>query len=198
KVYTVHRREKAYVRFSCNTGGAMGMNMVTKGVHNVIEFLTYDFPYMDVIGISGTGNHRFIGPVTSSRTTCCSELDQATWQISILKDSNQRRDRERKLTRYTRSTSSSYTICDMMHISKSENKYGCIGGAQYAQEPHRLCCCRLSIGGFNTHASKIVFDIFIATCQDPAQNMESSQGSTMMKPLMGKIYNYLSLHHLLT
>ena len=84
------------------------------------------------------------------------------------------------------------------HISKSENKYGCIGGAQYAQEPHRLCCCRLSIGGFNTHASKIVFDIFIATCQDPAQNIESSQGSTMMKPLMGKIYNYLSLHHLLT
>uniref|UniRef100_A0A0D3DJU6 Uncharacterized protein n=1 Tax=Brassica oleracea var. oleracea TaxID=109376 RepID=A0A0D3DJU6_BRAOL len=165
----------------------MGMNMVTKGVHNVIEFLTYDFPYMDVIEISGTGNH--------------SKLDQATWQISILKDSNQRRDRERELTRYTRSTSSSYTICDMMcfeNISKSENKYDCIGGAQYAQEPHRLCCCRLSIGGFNTHASKIVFDILIATCQDPAQNMESSQGSTMMKPLMGKIYNYLSLHHLLT
>ncbi|KAG5388181.1 hypothetical protein IGI04_029722 [Brassica rapa subsp. trilocularis] len=112
KVYTVHCREKTYVRFSCNTGGAMGINMVTKGVHNVIEFLTYDFPYMDVIGISGTGNHR------------------------------------------------------------------------------------LSIGGFNTHASKIMFDIFIATCQDPAQNMESSQGITMMKPLMGKIYKYLSLHHL--
>ena len=59
KVYTVHCREKTYVRFSCNTGGAMGINMVTKGVHNVIEFLTYDFPYMDVIGISGTGNHRW-------------------------------------------------------------------------------------------------------------------------------------------
>ncbi|CDY28685.1 BnaCnng05710D [Brassica napus] len=29
----------------------MGMNMVTKGVHTVIEYLTYDFPYMDVIGI---------------------------------------------------------------------------------------------------------------------------------------------------
>ncbi|KAL0683875.1 hypothetical protein Bca4012_050723 [Brassica carinata] len=31
----------------------MGMDMVTKGVHNVIEFLSDDFPYMDVIGISG-------------------------------------------------------------------------------------------------------------------------------------------------
>ncbi|KAH0848147.1 hypothetical protein HID58_056020 [Brassica napus] len=31
----------------------MGMNMVTKGVHNVIEFLSDDSPDMDVIGISG-------------------------------------------------------------------------------------------------------------------------------------------------
>ncbi|CAN6845835.1 unnamed protein product [Brassica oleracea] len=31
----------------------MGMDMVTKGVHNVIEFLSDDSPYMDVIGISG-------------------------------------------------------------------------------------------------------------------------------------------------
>ncbi|KAH0853997.1 hypothetical protein HID58_092687 [Brassica napus] len=31
----------------------MGMNMVIKGVHNVIEFLSDDSPDMDVIGISG-------------------------------------------------------------------------------------------------------------------------------------------------
>ncbi|KAL0751296.1 hypothetical protein Bca101_033299 [Brassica carinata] len=30
----------------------MGMDMVTKGVHNVIEFLSDDSPDMDVIGIS--------------------------------------------------------------------------------------------------------------------------------------------------
>ncbi|CDY11569.1 BnaC06g31700D [Brassica napus] len=29
----------------------MGMDMVTKGVHNVIEFLSDDSPDMDVIGI---------------------------------------------------------------------------------------------------------------------------------------------------
>ncbi|KAH0896314.1 hypothetical protein HID58_045882, partial [Brassica napus] len=33
--------------------GAMGIDMVTKGVHNVIEFLSDDSPDMDVIGISG-------------------------------------------------------------------------------------------------------------------------------------------------
>ena len=32
-----------------------------------------------------------------------------------------------------------------------------------------------SLGRFKSHASNIVFDVFIATCQDPAQNMESSQ-----------------------
>ena len=38
-----------------------------------------------------------------------------------------------------------------------------------------------SVGGFNAHASNIVSAIFIATGQDPAQNVESSQCITMME-----------------
>jgi hypothetical protein len=41
------------MRFTCSTGDAMGMNMVSKGVQNVLDFLQADFPDMDIIGISG-------------------------------------------------------------------------------------------------------------------------------------------------
>jgi len=39
-----------------------------------------------------------------------------------------------------------------------------------------------SIGGFNAHASNIVTAIFLATGQDPAQNVESSNCITLMEP----------------
>lgn len=40
-----------------------------------------------------------------------------------------------------------------------------------------------SLGGFNAHASNIVSAVFIATGQDPAQNVESSQCITMMEAI---------------
>lgn len=42
-----------------------------------------------------------------------------------------------------------------------------------------------SLGGFNAHASNIVSAIFIATGQDPAQNVESSHCITMMEAVNG-------------
>lgn len=41
------------MRFTCITGDAMGMNMVSKGVENVLGYLQNVFPDMDVISVSG-------------------------------------------------------------------------------------------------------------------------------------------------
>lgn len=38
-----------------------------------------------------------------------------------------------------------------------------------------------SLGGYNAHAANIVSAVFIATGQDPAQNIESSHCITMME-----------------
>jgi hydroxymethylglutaryl-CoA reductase (NADPH) len=43
-----------YMRCTCSTGDAMGMNMISKGVQNVLDFLQIDFPDMEVISISGS------------------------------------------------------------------------------------------------------------------------------------------------
>ncbi|TFK41635.1 hydroxymethylglutaryl-coenzyme A reductase-domain-containing protein [Crucibulum laeve] len=42
-----------------------------------------------------------------------------------------------------------------------------------------------SIGGFNAHASNILTAIFLATGQDPAQNVVSSNCMTLMEPING-------------
>jgi hydroxymethylglutaryl-CoA reductase len=41
------------MRFRCSTWDEMGMNMVLKGMHNVLCFLQDDSPDMDTISISG-------------------------------------------------------------------------------------------------------------------------------------------------
>ncbi|KAF3541646.1 hypothetical protein F2Q69_00021160 [Brassica cretica] len=86
----------------------MGIDMVTKGVHNVIDFLSDDSPDMDVIGISDN----FFSDINKPAAVNCIEGH----------GSNKKRDREQGV----------------------ENECVWLGGAQYTQEPHRLCCCRLS------------------------------------------------------
>ncbi|KAM9964613.1 hypothetical protein ACTFIW_004384 [Dictyostelium discoideum] len=50
-----------------------------------------------------------------------------------------------------------------------------------------------SIGGFNAHASNIVTALYIATGQDPAQNVESSNCITLMESINGGKDLYISV-----
>ncbi|TQE09471.1 hypothetical protein C1H46_004964 [Malus baccata] len=141
-----------YMRFTCSTGDAMGMNMVSKGVQNVLDFLQNDFPDMDVIGISGN---------------YCSDKKPAAvnWiegrGKSVVCEAVIKGDVVQKVLKTN--------VASLCELNMLKNLTGsAMAGA---------------LGGFNAHASNIVSAIYIATGQDPAQNVESSHCITMMEPI---------------
>ncbi|KAL3619835.1 3-hydroxy-3-methylglutaryl coenzyme A reductase 1 [Castilleja foliolosa] len=143
-----------YIRFRCSTGDAMGMNMVSKGVQNVLDFLQNDFPDMDVIGISGNfcsdKKPAAINWIEGrGKSVVCESVISGDIVTKVLKT----------------------TVSALVELNMLKNLTGsAIAGA---------------LGGFNAHAANIVSAIFIATGQDPAQNIESSHCITMMEAING-------------
>ncbi|KAL2529771.1 hydroxy methylglutaryl CoA reductase 1 [Forsythia ovata] len=139
-----------YIRFSCSTGDAMGMNMVSKGVQNVLDFLQSDFPDMDVIGISGN---------------FCSDKKPAA--VNWIEGRGKSVVCEAIITRDVVTKVLKTSVPALVELNMLKNLTGsAIAG---------------SLGGFNAHAANIVSAIYIATGQDPAQNIESSHCITMME-----------------
>nr|XP_043608336.1 3-hydroxy-3-methylglutaryl coenzyme A reductase 2-B-like [Erigeron canadensis] len=139
-----------YIRFCCSTGDAMGMNMVSKGVQNVLDFLGTDFPDMDVMGISGN---------------YCSDKKPAAvnWiegrGKSVVCEAVIKEEVVQKVLKTT--------VAALVELNMLKNLTGsAMAGA---------------LGGFNAHASNIVSAVYLATGQDPAQNVESSHCITMME-----------------
>ncbi|XP_059291947.1 3-hydroxy-3-methylglutaryl coenzyme A reductase 1 [Lycium ferocissimum] len=141
-----------YIRFSCGTGDAMGMNMVSKGVQNVLEFLQDEFPDMEVGGISGNFcSDKKPAAVNwiqgRGKSVVCEAMISGEVVEKVLKTS----------------------VSALVELNVIKNLTGsAIAGA---------------LGGFNAHAANIVSAIFIATGQDPAQNIESSHCITMMEAI---------------
>ncbi|XP_010515116.1 PREDICTED: 3-hydroxy-3-methylglutaryl-coenzyme A reductase 2-like [Camelina sativa] len=139
-----------YPRFACGTGDAMGMNMVSKGVQNVLDFIKTEFPDMDVVGI--TGNYCSDKKASGvnwiegrGKHVVCGALIKAEIVEKVLKTS----------------------VAALVELNMLKN----LTGSAMAG----------SLGGFNAHASNIVSAVFIATGQDPAQNVESSHCMTQIE-----------------
>lgn len=139
-----------YMRFTCSTGDAMGMNMVSKGVQNVLDFLRNDFPDMDVIGISGN----YCSDKKPAAVNWIEGRGKSVVCEAIIKE-----DVVKKVLKTK--------VAALMELNMLKN----LAGSAVAG----------TLGGFNAHASNIVSAIFIATGQDPAQNVESSHCITMME-----------------
>nr|QEV81806.1 Hydroxymethylglutaryl-CoA reductase [Prunella vulgaris] len=139
-----------YIRFRCSTGDAMGMNMVSKGVQNVLDYLQNEFPDMDVIGISGN---------------FCSDKKPAA--VNWVEGRGKSVVCEAVISKDVVTKVLKTTVSALVELNMLKNLTGsAIAGA---------------LGGFNAHAANIVSAIFLATGQDPAQNVESSHCITMME-----------------
>ncbi|XP_057776509.1 3-hydroxy-3-methylglutaryl coenzyme A reductase 1 [Salvia miltiorrhiza] len=139
-----------YIRFRCSTGDAMGMNMVSKGVQNVLDYLHNEFPDMDVIGISGN---------------FCSDKKPAA--VNWIEGRGKSVVCEAVLSGDVVAKILKTTVPALVELNMLKNLTGsAIAGA---------------LGGFNAHAANIVSAVFLATGQDPAQNVESSHCITMME-----------------
>ncbi|KAK1282840.1 3-hydroxy-3-methylglutaryl-coenzyme A reductase 3 [Acorus calamus] len=139
-----------YMRFTCSTGDAMGMNMVSKGVQNVLDFLQNDFPDMDIISISGN----FCSDKKPAAVNWIEGRGKSVVCEAVIKED---------VVRNVLKTS----VPALVELNMLKNLAGsAVAGA---------------LGGFNAHASNIVSAVFIATGQDPAQNVESSHCITMME-----------------
>nr|AAD38873.1 3-hydroxy-3-methylglutaryl-coenzyme A reductase [Oryza sativa] len=139
-----------YMRFSCCTGDAMGMNMVSKGEQNVLDYLQDDFPDMDVISISGN----FCSDKKPAAVNWIEGRGKSVVCEAVIKE-----DVVKKVLKTN--------VQSLVELNVIKNLAGsAVAGA---------------LGGFNAHASNIVTAIFIATGQDPAQNVESSHCITMLE-----------------
>nr|QEY10157.1 hydroxymethylglutaryl-CoA reductase [Scutellaria barbata] len=141
-----------YIRFACSTGDAMGMNMVSKGVQNVLDFLSKEFPDMDVIGISGN---------------YCSDKKAAA--VNWIEGRGKSVVCEAIITEEIVKKVLKTDVASLVELNMLKNLTGsALAGA---------------LGGFNAHASNIVSAVYLATGQDPAQNVESSHCITMMEAI---------------
>ncbi|KAL8249005.1 hypothetical protein R6Q59_005873 [Mikania micrantha] len=139
-----------YTRFTCSTGDAMGMNMVSKGVQNVLDYLQLHFPDMDILGISGN---------------YCSDKKPAA--VNWIEGRGKSVVCEAIIKEHVVKNVLKTTVGSLVELNMLKNLTGsAMAGA---------------LGGFNAHASNIVSAVYIATGQDPAQNIESSHCITMME-----------------
>ena len=141
-----------YIRFKTTTGDAMGMNMISKGVECALGVMMNESGFDDMAIISVSGNF-----CTDKKPAAINWIDGRG--KSVVAEAIIPGDVVRKTLKSD--------VNALVELNTAKNL---IGSAMAG-----------SIGGFNAHASNIVTAMFIATGQDPAQVVESSQCITVMK-----------------
>lgn len=142
-----------YVRFATSTGDAMGMNMISKGVEKALALLI-DEHFPEAVVLSLSGNY-------------C--IDKKPAAINWIEGRGKSVVAEAVIPGAIVKSVLKTTTAALVRLNIRKNL---VGSAMAG-----------SIGGFNAHAANILTAIFLATGQDPAQNVESSQCITLMEAL---------------
>lgn len=141
-----------FIRFKTTTGDAMGMNMISKGVERALNVMATECGFDDMATISVSGNY-----CTDKKAAAINWIDGRG--KSIVAEAIIPGDVVQSVLKSD--------VNALVELNTSKNL---IGSAMAG-----------SIGGFNAHASNILTAIFLATGQDPAQNVESSSCITTMR-----------------
>ncbi|KAG9840633.1 3-hydroxy-3-methylglutaryl-CoA reductase 2, partial [Aureobasidium melanogenum] len=152
-----------YIRFKTTTGDAMGMNMISKGVEQALSVMK-ESGFEDMAVISVSGNY-----CTDKKPAAINWIDGRG--KSVVAEAIIPGEVVRSVLKSD--------VDALVELNVSKNL---IGSAMAG-----------SIGGFNAHAANIVTAIFLATGQDPAQNVESSNCITVMKNLHGNLQISVSM-----
>ncbi|KAL4954040.1 hydroxymethylglutaryl-coenzyme A reductase-domain-containing protein [Aspergillus filifer] len=153
-----------YIRFKTTTGDAMGMNMISKGVEKALHIMATECGFDDMATISVSGNF-----CTDKKAAALNWIDGRG--KSVVAEAIIPGDVVRNVLKSD--------VDALVELNTSKNL---IGSAMAG-----------SLGGFNAHASNIVTAIFLATGQDPAQNVESSSCITTMKNSNGNLQIAVSM-----
>ncbi|KAK2178713.1 hypothetical protein NP493_532g01007 [Ridgeia piscesae] len=151
KVHIVQSARNLYIRFVVFTGDAMGMNMVSKGAEKALNFLV-DTHFPDMEILSLSGNF------CTDKKPCAINWLEGRGKSVVC-------DAIVPASIVTSTLKTTVTALVELNIAKN-----LMGSAMAG-----------SIGGFNAHAANTVTAIYIATGQDPAQNVCSSNCLTVME-----------------
>jgi hydroxymethylglutaryl-CoA reductase (NADPH) len=141
-----------YIRFKTTTGDAMGMNMISKGVEKALHIMSTEAGFGDMSIISVSGNF-----CTDKKPAAINWIDGRGKSVVA----------EAIIPGHVVRSVLKSDVNALVELNTAKNL---IGSAMAG-----------SIGGFNAHASNIITAMFLATGQDPAQNVESSNCITIMK-----------------
>lgn len=154
-----------FIRFEAFTSDAMGMNMIGKGVNKIMMD-----PECEPLF---TNNGHFTPKLVSLSSNLCTDKKPSAvnWVSGRGKSVVCETNIPESILRKTLKTG----IDDMIALNVAKNLIGSsLAG---------------SIGGNNAHSSNVVTALFLATGQDPAQNVESSNCLVTMDKRSGKDIN---------